>query len=149
MDFRGFLLIDSPILVGSCMARDCKGSPMRVTVKFAVICVSLIITANAGAATKRNRIDALSLQERGVRLRLELEREYKELQHTGEFKAGGNDGFLFAAPGFGVQQAAHVARPGRISQQSWLGPSLFSASRGADTASPADARCCRARRKNR
>jgi hypothetical protein len=91
MDFRGFLLIDSPILVGSCMARDCKGSPMRVTVKFAVICVSLLIAAHADAVSQRNQINALDFRERGARLRVELERAYQDLRHTGEFKAAGND----------------------------------------------------------
>jgi hypothetical protein len=64
---------------------------LRAAMRFAAICVSLIIAANAEAATKRNRIDALGFQQRGVRLRLELEREYRDLRRTGEFKAGGND----------------------------------------------------------
>ena len=71
--------------------RDCKGSRMRATVKFAVICVSLLISAHADAVGRRNQINALDFQERGARLRLELERAYQDLRRTGEFKSAGND----------------------------------------------------------
>ena len=64
---------------------------MRATVKFAVICVSLLIAAHADAVDRRNQINALDFQERGARLRLELERAYRDLRHTGEFKSAGND----------------------------------------------------------
>ena len=64
---------------------------MRATMKFAVICVSLLIAAHADAVNQRNQINALDFQERGVRLRLELERAYQDLRHTGEFKSAGND----------------------------------------------------------
>src|SRR5258708_11601651 len=64
---------------------------MRATMKFAVICVSLIIAAHADAADQRNQMNALDFQERGVRLRLELERAYQDLRHTGDFKSAGND----------------------------------------------------------
>ena len=64
---------------------------MRATVKLAVICLSLLIAAHAGAVDKRNQINALDFQERGARLRLELERAYQELRHTGDFKSAGND----------------------------------------------------------
>jgi hypothetical protein len=64
---------------------------MRATVKLAVICVSLLIAAHADAVNQRNQINALDFQERGVRLRLELERAYQDLRHTGEFKSAGND----------------------------------------------------------
>jgi hypothetical protein len=73
------------------MLRKPENRSLRAAMRLAFIYVSLIIAAHADAATKRDRIDALSSQERGVRLRLELEREYKELRHTGEFKAAGND----------------------------------------------------------
>jgi hypothetical protein len=71
--------------------RDCKGSRMRATVKFAVICVSLLIAAHADAVDRRNQIKALDFQEHGALLRLELERAYQDLRRTGEFKAAGND----------------------------------------------------------
>ena len=61
---------------------------MRAAVKFAVICVSLLIAAHADAVDQRNQIN---FQERGARLRLELERAYQDLRHTGEFKSAGND----------------------------------------------------------
>ena len=64
---------------------------MRATVKFAVICVSLLIAAHANAVDRRNQINALDFQERGARLRLELERAYQDLRRTGEFKSAGND----------------------------------------------------------
>jgi hypothetical protein len=64
---------------------------MRATMKFAVICVTLIIAAPADAADRRNQMNALDFQERGARLRLELERAYQDLRHTGEFKSAGND----------------------------------------------------------
>src|SRR3984893_19140377 len=64
---------------------------MRATLKFAVICVSLLIAAHADAVGQRTQISALDFQERGVRLRLELERAYQDLRHTGEFKSAGND----------------------------------------------------------
>jgi hypothetical protein len=64
---------------------------MRATMKFAVICVSLIIAAHADAASQRNQMNALDFQERGARLRLELERAYQDLRHTGGFKSAGND----------------------------------------------------------
>ena len=64
---------------------------MRETVKFAIICVSLLIAAHADAVGQRTQISALDFQERGVRLRLELERAYQDLRHTGEFKSAGND----------------------------------------------------------
>ena len=64
---------------------------MRATMKFAVICVSLIIAAHADAADQRNQMNALDFQERGARLRLELERAYQDLRHTGGFKSAGND----------------------------------------------------------
>jgi hypothetical protein len=49
------------------------------------------MTAHAEAANKRNHISDLNFEEGGARLRLELQRVYKDLRHTGEFKAGGND----------------------------------------------------------
>jgi len=64
---------------------------MRPAVKFAVICVSLLTAAHAGAVDRRNQINALDFQERGARLRLELEHAYQDLRHTGEFKSAGND----------------------------------------------------------
>ena len=64
---------------------------MRATMKSAVICVSLIIAAHADAANRRYHINALDFQERGARLRLELERAYQDLRHTGGFKSAGND----------------------------------------------------------
>ena len=64
---------------------------MRPTVKLAVICVSLLIAAHADAVEQRNQINALDFQERGARLRLELERAYQDLRRTGEFKSAGND----------------------------------------------------------
>src|SRR6266403_961650 len=71
--------------------RDCKGSRMRATMKFAVICVSLLIAAHADASGQRNQMNALDFQERGARLRLELERAYQDLRHTGRFESAGND----------------------------------------------------------
>jgi hypothetical protein len=64
---------------------------MRATMKFAVICVSLLIAAHADAVDQRNQMNALDFQERGARLRLELERAYQDLRHTGGFKSAGND----------------------------------------------------------
>jgi hypothetical protein len=64
---------------------------MRSTVKLAVICVSLLIAAHADAVEQRNQKSAFDLRERGARLRLELERAYRELRHTGNFKSAGND----------------------------------------------------------
>jgi hypothetical protein len=64
---------------------------MRTTVKFAVICVSLLIAAHANAVDRRKQTNALDFQERGARLRLELERAYQDLRRTGEFKSAGND----------------------------------------------------------
>jgi hypothetical protein len=64
---------------------------MRATMKFAVICGSLLIAAHADAVDRRNQINALNFQERGARLRLELERAYQDLRHTGGFKSAGND----------------------------------------------------------
>jgi hypothetical protein len=86
------MLIDILNLIGSCMgaaARVLRG--LRAAMKFAVICVSLLITAHADAAGQRNQMSALDFHERGVRLRLELERAYQDLRHTGDFKAAGND----------------------------------------------------------
>ncbi|HEY7245522.1 MAG TPA: hypothetical protein VH678_16755 [Xanthobacteraceae bacterium] len=59
--------------------------------KLAVICVSLLIAAHAEAVKQRKQINALDFQERGARLRLELERAYQDLRHTGGFKSAGND----------------------------------------------------------
>jgi hypothetical protein len=64
---------------------------MRATIKFAVICVSLLVAAHADAVDRRNQMNALDFRERGVRLRLELERAYRDLRHTGDFKSAGND----------------------------------------------------------
>ena len=64
---------------------------MRATMKFAVICVSLLIAAHADAVERRNQMNALDFQERGARLRLELERAYQDLRHTGRFESAGND----------------------------------------------------------
>jgi hypothetical protein len=64
---------------------------MRAAVKFAVICGSLLVAAHADAVDQRNQINALDFQERGARLRLELQRAYQDLRHTGEFKSAGND----------------------------------------------------------
>jgi hypothetical protein len=64
---------------------------MRATMKFAVICVSLLIAAHADAVDQRNQMNALDFRERGARLRLELERAYHDLRHTGGFKSAGND----------------------------------------------------------
>jgi hypothetical protein len=64
---------------------------MRATMKFAVICVSLIIAAHADAANRRKQMNALDFHERGARLRLELEHAYQDLRHTGGFKSAGND----------------------------------------------------------
>ena len=64
---------------------------MRATMKFAAICVSLLIAVHADAKGQRNQINALDFHERGARLRLELERAYQDLRHTGEFKSAGND----------------------------------------------------------
>jgi len=63
---------------------------MRAIMKFAVICVSLI-AAHADAAGQRNQMKALDFQERGARLRLELQRAYQDLRQTGDFKSAGND----------------------------------------------------------
>jgi hypothetical protein len=59
--------------------------------KCAVICVSLLIDAHANAVDRRKQMNALDFQERGARLRLELERAYQDLRHTGDFKSAGND----------------------------------------------------------
>jgi hypothetical protein len=64
---------------------------MRSTVKFAIICVSLLVAAHAGAVDRRKQINALGFPERGARLRLALERTYQDLRRTGEFKSAGND----------------------------------------------------------
>lgn len=64
---------------------------MRATVKFAVICLSLLIAGHAEAVDRRNRINTLDFQERGARLRIELDRTYQDLRRTGEFKSAGND----------------------------------------------------------
>jgi hypothetical protein len=64
---------------------------MRATMKLAVICVSLLIAAHADAVGRRNQTNALDFRERGARLRLELERAYQDLRHTGAFKSSGND----------------------------------------------------------
>jgi hypothetical protein len=64
---------------------------MRATMKFAVICVSLLIAAHADAVHQRNQMNALDFHERGARLRLELERAYQDLRHTGRFESAGND----------------------------------------------------------
>src|SRR5262249_36607904 len=64
---------------------------MREIMKLAVICASLLIAAHADAVDRRNQKDALDFRERGARLRLELERAYQELRHTGGFKSAGND----------------------------------------------------------
>jgi hypothetical protein len=85
------ILIDSSEFGRFLYGRDCQGSRMRATMKLAVICVSLLIAAHADAVDRRNQIGALDFQERGVRLRLELERAYQDLRHTGEFKSTGND----------------------------------------------------------
>jgi len=60
-------------------------------VKLAVVCVSLLIAAHADALDRRKQINALDFQERGTRLRLELQRAYQDLRRTGEFKSAGND----------------------------------------------------------
>ena len=86
------MLIDSSNLVRFLYRRDiARDSRMRATVKFAAICVSLLIAAHAHAVGQRNKISGLDLQGRGARLRLELERAYQDLRHTGEFKSAGND----------------------------------------------------------
>jgi hypothetical protein len=64
---------------------------MSATVKLAAIFVSLLMAAHAFAVDQRNQINALDSQGRGARLRLELERAYRDLRHTGEFKSAGND----------------------------------------------------------
>jgi hypothetical protein len=69
----------------------CRNRRLRAATRLAVICVALIIAAHADAARWRNQMNALDFQERGARLRLELERAYQDLRHTGEFKAAGND----------------------------------------------------------
>ena len=50
---------------------------MSATMKFAVICVSLLRAAHADAVDQRNQMNALDFRERGARLRLELERAYQ------------------------------------------------------------------------
>src|SRR5262249_60379502 len=58
-----------------------------------------LIAAHADAVSRRkqitasrhNQITTLDFQARGARLRLELERAYQDLRHTGEFKSAGND----------------------------------------------------------
>jgi hypothetical protein len=84
------MLIDSSNSAALKWAR-LQGSRMRATVKFAAICVSFLIAAHADAVDRRKQINALDFQERGARLRLELERTYQDLRHTGEFKSDGND----------------------------------------------------------
>jgi hypothetical protein len=74
-----------------CGASYVKSRRMLAALRSAVICVSLIMAAHAEAAKNRNHIIDLNFQERGTRLRLELQRAYKDLRHTGKFKAGGND----------------------------------------------------------
>ncbi|MGE0036926.1 MAG: hypothetical protein AB7S93_14910 [Xanthobacteraceae bacterium] len=64
---------------------------MRATVKFAVICLSLLIAGPAEAVDRRNPSNTLSFQERGARLRIELDRAYQDLRRTGKFKSAGND----------------------------------------------------------
>ena len=64
---------------------------MSATVKFAAVCVSLLMAAHAYAVDQRNQMNALDFRERGARLRLALERAYQDLRHTGEFKSAGND----------------------------------------------------------
>ena len=64
---------------------------MRAAVKFAVICASLLIAAHADAVDRRKQINALDFQQRGIRLRLELQRAYQDLRRTGMFKSAGND----------------------------------------------------------
>jgi hypothetical protein len=64
---------------------------MLATMKFAVICVSLLIAAHADAVAQRHQMNALDFREGGPRLRRELERAYQDLRHTGAFKAAGND----------------------------------------------------------
>jgi len=64
---------------------------MHAIRKFAVICVSLLIAAHADAVDRRSQINALNFQERGARLRVELERAYQDLRRTGDFKSAGND----------------------------------------------------------
>jgi hypothetical protein len=64
---------------------------MPATIKLAVIGLSLLIAARDGGLHQRDRIKALDIQERGARLRVELERTYHDLRHTGEFKSAGND----------------------------------------------------------
>jgi len=69
---------------------------MRAALKLAVICMSLLIAAHADAESRRNldrrnQINASDFQERGARLRVELERAYRDLRRTGEVKAVGND----------------------------------------------------------
>ena len=83
--------VDRQLELSGAYGRGYKGSRMRETVKFAVICVSLLLAAHADAVGQRTQISALDFQERGVRLRLELERAYQDLRHTGEFKSAGND----------------------------------------------------------
>src|SRR5437016_954229 len=74
-----------------CRATYVENRRLRAAMRLAVVCVSLIIAAHADAAPRRNHMEALDFQERGARLRLELEHAYQELRHTGEFKAAGND----------------------------------------------------------
>jgi hypothetical protein len=64
---------------------------MRATVKSAVICLSLLIAGHAEAVDRRNPINTLGFQERGARLRIDLDRAYQDLRRTGEFKSAGND----------------------------------------------------------
>jgi hypothetical protein len=64
---------------------------MRASAKSAVICLSLLLAGHAEAVDRRNPINTLGFQERGARLRLELERAYQDLRRTGEFKSAGND----------------------------------------------------------
>jgi len=51
----------------------------------------MLVAAHADAADRRKQINALDSQERGARLRLELQRAYQDLRRTGEFKSAGND----------------------------------------------------------
>src|SRR5262245_50408585 len=64
---------------------------MRSTVKFAVICLSLLVAAHANAVGQRKQTNTLNIHEHGARLRIELERAYQDLRRTGEFKSAGND----------------------------------------------------------
>jgi hypothetical protein len=64
---------------------------MRAAMKLAVICMSLLMAAHVSAKDRPKQVTAWGFQERGARLRLELERTYQDLRHTGDFKSAGND----------------------------------------------------------